>query len=291
MAIGDLPTFQPSPTAGPPDPAPYVEALEADWQSVVQSDLFEVEANAQTYLERHPCLLPGSSGTSMRSGHAPWPGAVISQPQLPGLSELRPDFMWIATDSAFLVPVCIEIERPDKQWFTKSGTQHSHLTQARSQVEQWQAWFADPVNQQVFIRTFKVPPQLADRRLNPRYVIVHGRSSEFSHRRDLRDRRAVLSKGDTQIVPFDSLRPDSHALDWGTVRLSPEGTYKATNVPASFAWHDSAAAAAQSVDGWREAIQASPDLSAARKDNLISSLADLEKNPSPGLRFSVARRL
>lgn len=57
------------------------------------------EAGVQSYLERHPGLLPGYRSMTITSGHTCFPAGVITHPPLAGLSKKIPDFMWIASAS------------------------------------------------------------------------------------------------------------------------------------------------------------------------------------------------
>jgi hypothetical protein len=94
-----------------------MEILASRWRQLIDSDESTDERLVQSFLERHPSLLPGSHSVDGSSGHWPFPFAVISQPKLPGLSTRIPDFMWIASDSASVYPILIEIETPHKRWF------------------------------------------------------------------------------------------------------------------------------------------------------------------------------
>jgi len=104
------------------------------------------EAQYQEFLETNPCFVPGGRSVDGPSGHGPWPHALIRQPKLPGLATRQPDFMWIATDSESTYPVLVELERPDKKWFTLDGRTHSDLNHAVDQLRDWEAWLAKPAN-------------------------------------------------------------------------------------------------------------------------------------------------
>lgn len=116
-------------------------------ERVTQQDSFD-EGSIQRFLEQHPCLIPGAFPEGTTS-HAPFPGAIITQPSLVGVRERIPDFMWLATDSTTFQPTLIEIESPNKSWWTDNGTQHQKFTQAWEQLQEWRAWFANPVNVQL----------------------------------------------------------------------------------------------------------------------------------------------
>ena len=86
----------------------------------------------------------------IKSGHLPFPHAVISQPRLQGVGARQPDFMWLGTNSMEFVPVLIEIEKPSKRWFNASGIPSSDFVQAQNQLAQWKSWFGDETNRMLF---------------------------------------------------------------------------------------------------------------------------------------------
>ena len=81
--------------------------------------------------------------------------------------RLAPDFRWIATDSVWLYAVMVEIETPDKRWFIRDGKRkgqlHGDLVHAKSQLDHWKAWFAQPENQTAFLKQYQVPDPLVYR--------------------------------------------------------------------------------------------------------------------------------
>lgn len=139
------------------------------------------ESLVQAFLERHPSLLPGSHSEDGDSGHGPFPVAVIAKPKLPGLSDREPDFMWLASDSSSLYPVLIEIKTPHKAWFYGDRAEiHSDLTHALGQLAEWRAWFSRGHNQTAFLDYYDIPPELARRKLEPRYLLVQAAGSTSS---------------------------------------------------------------------------------------------------------------
>lgn len=110
--VGHLPgylTHNERTSPGRPDQDTYQQFLATRWQALLESEDSRDESLIQAFLQRHPSLLPGSHSVDGDSGHPAFPLAVISKPKLPGLSDREPDFMWLATDSASLYPVLIEI--------------------------------------------------------------------------------------------------------------------------------------------------------------------------------------
>lgn len=120
----------------------YESWLTAEWQALLGRSPSESEVHE--FLEQHPSMVPGGEGGEQSIGghHGAFPAALISEPELPGLTRPTPDFMWISKMSSVVKPVLIEIERPDKRWFRSSdGVPHSDLTQAIDQISTWRDWF------------------------------------------------------------------------------------------------------------------------------------------------------
>jgi Domain of unknown function (DUF4263) len=172
----------------------YEKRLATAWKNLWTGEAGRQERNLQHFLEAHPCLIPGFRSFNTDSGHAPFPAAVITQPKLPELSTKQPDFCWIATDSVWLYAVLVEIETPDKRWFIRDGKRkgqlHGDLVHAKSQLDHWKAWFAQPENQTAFLKQYQVPDPLVHRDFVQQYVLVHGSPEEFAGRRDLQRLRA-----------------------------------------------------------------------------------------------------
>lgn len=151
----------------------YTELLAAQWRRLIDSDESTDERLLQSFLERHPSLLPGSHTVDHSSGHWPFPFAVISQPKLPGLATRIPDFMWIASDSASVYPILIEIETPHKRWFHAKGSEfHSDFHHAHGQLQQWAAWFSHGTNTAAFMDYYCFPDYLRELAFQPRFVLI-----------------------------------------------------------------------------------------------------------------------
>lgn len=200
-------------------------ASEESWSRLLDSEESRDERVLQAFLEANPSYLPGARTLDGNSGHDPWPHAVVSQPPLPGLSTRLPDFMWIASDSVFLYPILIEIETPWKRWFQdRKLVQHSDLTVALSQIAQWRSWFANGHNQVAFYEYYRIPRDLQDLTMSPRYVVVHGRRREANASPASQRFRGNLGiKEDTRLLTFDRLHSDPRARDYFTVSLDEHG--------------------------------------------------------------------
>ena len=137
--------------------------------------------------------------------------------------------MWITRSTALITPVCIEIEKPGKRWFTKGGHPTAELSQALDQLIDWKVWFSESENQSIFRKTY-LRGQYEDRQLLPQYVLIYGRASEFEvpgpHERPdrLRKKRDFMRRGDDEhFMTFDSLRPKRDSSDFATLSMTANG--------------------------------------------------------------------
>ncbi|MFF3089718.1 Shedu anti-phage system protein SduA domain-containing protein [Streptomyces nojiriensis] len=195
----------------------------------------------QEFLELHPCFLPGATENIGRGGHhGPSFNAVIRQPPLQGLGPTRvPDFMWVRRDTGAIRPICIEIESPSKSWFNKATrTPTAELTQAIDQLTEWKVWFNSPENRLIFGKTYA--PQYADRPIEPQFVLIFGRNSEFragSSKHDnpnyMRLKRDHMPRRDEHFFTYDQLRPESDGADYATITRTVNG-WDLHSIPPTF---------------------------------------------------------
>ena len=211
--------------------AEYETRLRIAWRALLDSN--PMECDVQSFLEKHPCLLPGVFNMGAKSGHYPYPDAVISQPPLAAVGNRVPDFMCLSTNSLEFEPVLIELERPDRNWFTQKGNPSAHLTQAHNQLAQWRAWFAIPANVQVFYEEFQVPLMLRSRRLRVSCVLIYGRRREFEGNSRLNQVRAQLARDSEYLMTYDRLEPRADAANLYTVRKQSDG-YVAVAFPPTY---------------------------------------------------------
>jgi hypothetical protein len=193
------------------------------------------EKMLQQWLERHAAFVPGYAGPRGMSGHQPWPSALISQPRLLGFSEKVPDFCWLSVDSAELTAMLVEIEVPSKRWHLKDGGQHAELTQARSQLNSWRAWFAKPRNAAGFLEDYLVPDSLRDLRFRQHRILVHGSRGEYVDSPTKTQLRASSVADDETLMSFDRLLelPKSDYGRYGCVRRKGDG-FEAVAVPSTW---------------------------------------------------------
>ena len=254
--IGHLPGYlaeSESTAPGRPVQEIYNAALMERWRTLLDSDESQDERLLHTFLERHPSLLPGTYSVDGDSGHPAFPMAVISKPKLPGLSDREPDFMWIATDSASLYPILIEIETPHKKWFYGERAEiHSDFTHAQGQLAEWRAWFNRGHNRSAFLEYYEIPPELARKQLSPRFLLIYGRRENYANSRRRQEKRAELARADERLTSFDRLTPTKNSVLYSCVRKEQDG-YRVVAVPPCLTIFNEGEDY-QFVSGWKEAL-------------------------------------
>lgn len=218
----------------------YTARLTKEWAELLDSD--PKESKVQSFLEAHPSLLPGSFGDVGPGGHhGPRLSGVFREPPLKGLNRSRrPDFMWVTSATGLVTPICIEIEKPSRPWFNLNGRPSSELTAALDQFADWKVWFSEPENQSIFRKTY-VSSEFDHRTLEPQFVLIYGRASEFdpAHSRHsnpnaLRKKRGFLARRDEYFYTFDSLKPNQKAKDCTTITMKEDRGPVLHSVPPTF---------------------------------------------------------
>lgn len=200
----------------------YLKSASRKWGSLLSSTNID-EKEIQTFLEKHPSLIPGAYGISLTSGHMPVYGAVFSQPILPGIRTKYPDFMWIAINSSEINLILIEIETFDKKWFTKADKPTAVFTQAENQLNQWRVWFSEPRNvlnfQKLYIDRLGFKK---DYPIIPHYVLIYGRRKDVEPHYNL---RSVQRKSDETHMTFDRLSFSKDQSNFVTIKMKNEEIY------------------------------------------------------------------
>lgn len=252
----------------------YEKKLIQEWESLLNSNCSEKDI--QVFLEKHPCLLPGAFNMKGKSGHYPFPNALISQPCLSGIGERIPDFMWLSTNSMEFELVLIEIERPEKKWFTSSGVQTSEFTQAHHQLAQWKSWFDEPVNIQVFYENYDIPQYLRDRKFKVSCVLIYGRRNEFEKNKRMSKLRAELAREGEFLMSYDRLAPSADARYLFTVKRTVEG-YIAVSYPPTYVLGPDFAYNYSMINNKEDAIDKCEWMSSERKEFIKSRFPYWEK--------------
>lgn len=251
--------------------ADYVRSVLADYQALLSAS--PLEAEMQRFFEHNPALVPGAFPSAM--GHGAFPDALISQPALSGIGDRRPDFMWIARNSAVVQPVLIEIESPGKRWLAGKGRDarpSADLTQALNQLRQWEQWLEKPANQEVLLETYGVPADWRrTRALRPQYWLIYGRREE--NPAEIGKLRDYYGQRGLNVHAYDNLRrPNEWCRDYLTVRSRSGGIYTAMCVPPTATWVAGSPQSWRAVKDRENAVRAAPQLSDDRKRYLIEQL-------------------
>lgn len=242
----------------------YSDMVEAGWQELLSSNEGATEREIQSFLELHPCLVPGGQSMSGPSGHPAYPAALISQPRLPGFGQRLPDFLWIAKDSMSIYAVLIEIESPTKKWFRADGVSSADFTQAHNQLAEWKAWFSSPTNQAQFKEAYCQPIGTPWKTLVPQYVLIYGRRTEFDGREHLSAKRSFLQREHEYHMTFDRLRPNKNQDQYMTVKFNGS-KYRAIDMPATLQLGPMLAKDRLLIEQKEDVVDRTPYLSEDRK--------------------------
>lgn len=266
----------------------YEQIVLTKWADFLNSDSSKVERNVQEFLEQHPCMIPGPFGLIGTSGHSPWPAAMISHPVLPGFSARIPDFMWIARDSEKVSPILIEIESPQKKWFTKAGTPRSELTQALDQITEWRAWFEKPQNVVQFREIYNIYDNLGT--LRPFFLLIYGRRSEANGSSALQAKRANMARPNELLMTYDRLVPQRGASEFLCAKIDTEG-YRALTIPPTLRLGPVNADYLAVIRDKFEAAAHSPYFSEDRRRFLMERFPywDAWSKEASGMKWSVSR--
>ena len=232
----------------------YVSGLVEEYKAVLSAD--PTEADTQRFFECNPALVPGAFPNGI--GHGAFPEALISQPALSGVGTRRPDFMWLARNSAMVQPVLIEIESPQKRWLAgrrpRDLRPSADLTHALNQLRQWEQWLEKPANQDVLLESYGVPTDLAQAPHTTSTILADLRASDGESRGD-RETAQLLQPRGFNVHAYDNLhRPNEWCKDYITVRSRGDGTYTAVHIPPTVSW------IASSPESWRVVSGAAPRL-------------------------------
>lgn len=147
-----------------------------------------------------------------------------------GGRTFQPDFMWVTRSTSLITPILVEIEKPSKRWFRRDGRPTSEFTQAHDQLNDWRSWFARDGNKALFRERFLfLSERYEDRPLEPQYVLIYGRESEFgiggghTNPSGLRYKRDQQRRMNESFMTFDALRPRFDHSNSMTLTITARG--------------------------------------------------------------------
>lgn len=249
----------------------YIVSKNDEFRSLLNTATSENEL--QIFFESNPSFVPGAWTPGTKSGHYPLHCALITQPELRGISTKIPDFMWIATHSAGWYPTLIEIENPNKKIFRNDGAPTAEFTQARNQLEQWRTWFNNPSNIQQFMEMYKIPYYMRNQRQRKLHMIlIYGRRDEFDANPNKSKDRLSLTSPDLELMSYDRLSCDRDLDDAITIKLNKHNLYEVVSVPPTLKLGPSHSERLVHIKGIEKAIEENVDIPADRKSFLMERL-------------------
>jgi hypothetical protein len=162
----------------------------------------------------------------------------------------------------------IEIEAPDKPWGTVTGHASHYFTQAVNQLKDWQAWFAEPLNVEVFKRDYHVSTDmLRGRPFIQKYILIYGRRSDPTLTDVLNAKRHHLQGANEIYMTYDRLAPSREFSKCLTVKLVG-GHYEAISVPPTLELNPHDAEDWAIIRNKERAVMENPLIPTLRKDFL-----------------------
>ncbi len=185
----------------------YMNGQEAEQKKIEYIQLLdrnEVEQVYQNYLEENTMFIP----REFEQNHGIHCCTVFRK--LPLSSDYKPDFVYLAKSSDNWNVVFIEIEKPSSKYFKDKSTDfHADFNMALQQINTWRAWIDEESNRNHFknntLQGFIEPVRMARNPLNFKYVLVHGRRSEYEGNPLKTSLIRGQQRDDFSIISFDSL--------------------------------------------------------------------------------------
>lgn len=163
----------------------------------------EKEQRYQKYLETHTNFIP----REFIQNHGLHLNLVLRKLPIPG--GRISDFFYLSKSSADWNAILVEIEKPHSRYFKNGETTfHSDFLRAMEQVSSWRAVLADQGHRESLRGTIEPllrPHDMARNQIDWKYVLVHGRRSEFSQSEPRKRAIKAFERDDLKILSYDSL--------------------------------------------------------------------------------------
>jgi hypothetical protein len=166
----------------------------------------------QEFLEKNSALMP----REFIQNHGLHFDLVIRKMSL--AKDYTPDFFYMAKSSADWNLVLVEIEKPQSKYFKEGKNDlHSDFLAGLDQIARWRAWFDNDSNRGAFINgtidPIRVPISMRRNPCHIKYVLVHGRRSEFENNELKKGLIRAREADDFKILSYDSLIESLHTKD------------------------------------------------------------------------------
>ena len=169
------------------------------------------EQEYQEFIEKNTALVP----REFIQNHGVHMDLVFRKLSL--ADDYTTDFFYLSKSSADWNCVLIEIEKPQSRYFKDASNKfHSDFQAALEQINCWRAWFSNRSNFDGFVNgTISLLREPRDWMWqNPcyiKYVLVHGRRTEFEGNEIRRRLISGQERDDFHILSYDSLIESLHS--------------------------------------------------------------------------------
>jgi hypothetical protein len=235
------------------------------------NDTNSTEDTFQKFFEQNPSFIPGAFSLNGESGHSPYPFGVISQPNIKGICNRIPDFVWLSNDSCNFNPIFVEIETPKKNLFNKDGTPTSTFTQALNQFSEWKALLCKPENILSFYNQFDIPKWLRELKFQPQFALIYGRREEYINNEWYKQKRSELMRNHEYLFSYDRLLPNPKSDELFCLTVS-EGRYYAKHITPNFRFGPSTSDYLCIIKGITDAIIRNNQINEKRKKFLLKRI-------------------
>jgi hypothetical protein len=163
----------------------------------------------QEYLEKNSRLIP----REFIQNHGVHLDLVFRKLSL--AKDYTTDFFYLSKSSADWHCIMVEIEKPQSKYFKeKTNDFHQDFQKGLMQINRWRAWFENPSNLEGFVNgtiaSVRVPPIMTRNPCSIKYVLVHGRRSEFEGNEIRKALIRAQERNDFHILSYDSLMESLH---------------------------------------------------------------------------------
>ncbi|EPM7999745.1 DUF4263 domain-containing protein [Vibrio parahaemolyticus] len=166
----------------------------------------------QEFLEQNSALIP----REFIQNHGLHFDLVMRKMSL--AKDYTPDFFYMSKSSADWNLVLVEIEKPQSKYFkNEKHDLHGDFLAGLDQIARWRAWFDNSSNKDAFINgtidPIRVPSSMRRNPCHIKYVLVHGRRSEFEGNDIKKGLIRARETDDFKIMSYDSLVESLHTKD------------------------------------------------------------------------------
>ncbi|MEL6864802.1 MAG: Shedu anti-phage system protein SduA domain-containing protein [Bacteroidota bacterium] len=189
------------------------------------------------FFEKNPSLLPGLNGNKGNLTHGAHHGLIFPELALHGTHSIRPDFLFVATNSLEASIVFIKIDQPSNRIFTEKDEFTAEFNQAFSQLEDWNHWMSIDENKAIIIEELtNAFSSNRIKRLNIKseHYLVISRRLEYLNNPNRQRLISLKSKFPYHILSFDRLAPYATGNSYLPVRKSADHSFFATYISNTY---------------------------------------------------------